>query len=98
MEANTKRYKCKDCGNYITALGDIDACPQCDGELEAVTPFCKVQYLTFEDGSEELIISGHERSYAFVYDPVVERGWQPMGLVDVFKPLSKFKDCSGRIF
>jgi hypothetical protein len=108
-----KRYKCNDCGSYVSLLVDVQyaKCPQCDGELvqcvetaypaHAPVPSCKIQYLVFEDDARELIVSGHSQSHAFRYDKDKNGNtydWQPMGLVDVFQTYSKFKDCVGRIF
>lgn len=106
--------KCNKCGSVVLTSGSSchSICPVCsDGELvqcaetvystRAPVPSCKIQYLVFEDNARELIVSGHSQSHAFRYGRDAGQDtcdWQPMGLVDVFKPLSKFKDCVGRIF
>lgn len=107
-----KRYKCDNCGQYISLLVDAEVavCPLCDGKLvpcpvntpayAPTTLSCKIQYLVFEDGTEELMVSGTRDSRAFAYKPDRDGtwDWQPMGLVDVFRPYSRFKDSVGRIF
>ena len=74
-----KRYKCNDCCSYVSLLVDVQfaKCSQCDGELvqcpESIypartsAPSCKIQYLVFDDGARELIVSGHSQSRAFRY-------------------------------
>ena len=103
-----RRYKCVNCGNIINVTGDVCRCPECDGKLIPVTPppeikpSCKIQLLVLEDGTEELLVSGRTNTYAFRYERVNRdesvTDWEPMGLVDVFRPFSHIKDSVGRIF
>lgn len=98
-DLGAKQYRCGNCRANITVIGDVSRCPQCDGELvlcdARVSTFCKIQHLLLDDGSEELLVSGHLDTHAFRY----EHGeWQPMGLVDIFKPLAKISKSTGRIF
>ena len=108
-----KRYKCSDCGNFVSVLPSdtVTFCPICDGILilldstdypvRMTVPSCKIQHLVFDDGTRELTVSSPLSTHAFRYGTDKDGStfdWQPMGLVDVFKPYSKFKDCVGRIF
>jgi hypothetical protein len=55
-----------------------------------------------DNGTEELLVSHKGITNAFRYgvceDDASMMDWQPMGLVDVFRPIAKLKDSVGRIF
>lgn len=100
-----KRYKCNDCGCFISVLpGDTaTACPACDGILTPVpdglvSSSVKVQRLTFQDGLLVALVSGQQTRAFRWANWLSVPDWEPMDLRDVFRPYSKTVSATGRIF
>jgi hypothetical protein len=106
------RYKCHDCGSYVSLLvkAEFCKCPMCDGELELcreeseitlLSPTSvKIQYLIMETGRELLVIDGRHdvRAFQYDYDKDNNLDWQPIPTIDIFKPYGNTRKVEGRIF
>lgn len=81
------RYKCKECGMYVSLLtcSPVEVCPLCDGVMERINPvsFLKVQVMLHNDGRESLIISGIGGVHSFCRKDF-DYAWEPIELSSIY--------------